>query len=97
MDIFLTYLKVFAVGGGICIIGQLLINFTKMTSSRILVIFLLSGIIMEAVGIFDYLKDFACAIPGILSPCKEDIFDKSAPVGINNTFLYFPLLICVYT
>lgn len=66
MDIFLTYLKVFAVGGGICIIGQLLINFTKMTSSRILVIFLLSGIIMEAVGIFDYLKDFASA--GITIP-----------------------------
>ena len=41
MEIFLMFVKVFAVGGGICAIAQLLINLTKLTAGRILVIFLL--------------------------------------------------------
>lgn len=61
MDIFLTYLTVFAVGGFICLIGQILINLTKLTSARILVIFLLAGVLLEAIGVFGYLKDFAHA------------------------------------
>ena len=61
MVIFLTFLKVFAVGGGICVLGQVLINLTKMTPSRILVIFLLIGIALEAVGVFRYIKEFAQA------------------------------------
>lgn len=66
MEIFLTYLKVFAVGGGICVIGQLLINLTKITPARILVIFLLLGVFLEAIGVFKYIKDFAQA--GITIP-----------------------------
>ncbi len=66
MEIFLTFLIVFAVGGGICVLGQLLINFTKMTSARILVIFLLIGVILEAVGIFEPIKNVAKA--GITIP-----------------------------
>lgn len=61
MEIFLTFLKVFSIGGLICVLGQLLINFTKMTSSRILVIFLLLGVVLEAVGVFKYVKEFAQA------------------------------------
>lgn len=61
MEIFLTYLKVFAIGGGICMIGQVLINLTKMTPSRILVTFLLLGILLEAIGVFKYIKEFAQA------------------------------------
>lgn len=61
MEIFLTYLTVFAVGGFICLIGQILINLTKLTSARILVIFLLAGVFLEAIGVFGYLKDFAHA------------------------------------
>ena len=61
MEIFLTYLTVFAVGGFICLIGQILINLTKLTSARILVIFLLAGVLLEAIGVFGYLKDFAHA------------------------------------
>ncbi len=57
MDIFIRFLIVFAVGGGICVLGQLLINFTKMTSARILVIFLLIGVVLEAVGVFDVIKE----------------------------------------
>ena len=59
MEIFLTYLKVFAVGGGICLIGQVLINLTKLTSARILLVFLLTGVVLEAIGVFEPLKEFA--------------------------------------
>lgn len=59
MDIIIKFLIAFGVGGGICVLGQLLINFTKMTSARILVIFLLLGVILEACGIFEPIKKFA--------------------------------------
>ena len=62
----LTYLKVFAVGGAVCLIGQLLINLTKMTSAKILVTFLLLGVLLEAVGGFDAIKSFGNA--GITIP-----------------------------
>lgn len=62
----LTYFKVFVVGGVICLIGQLLINLTKMTSAKILVTFLLLGVLLEAIGVFDYIKEFAGA--GITIP-----------------------------
>ncbi|MEG1509234.1 MAG: SpoVA/SpoVAEb family sporulation membrane protein [Clostridia bacterium] len=63
MEIFLQYLKVFAVGGTVCFIGQMLINKTKMTSARILVLFLIIGVLLEATGAFKYIKDFAgCGI-----------------------------------
>ena len=53
------YAKVFLVGGTICFIAQLLINFTKITSGRILVIFLLLGVFLEAIGVYEYLVQFA--------------------------------------
>ncbi len=53
------YAKVFLVGGTICFLAQLLINFTKITSGRILVIFLLLGVFLEAVGVYEYLVQFA--------------------------------------
>src|SRR5574344_2543968 len=61
MEIFLTYLKVFAVGGFICLIGQLLINETKITSARILVLFLLLGVVLEVTGVFKYIEEFGKA------------------------------------
>lgn len=61
MEVFLTYLKVFAVGGLICLIGQILIIKTKMTSARILVSFLCLGVVLEACGIYEPLVKFAKA------------------------------------
>lgn len=52
-------LKCFITGGLICIIGQLLIDKTKLTSARILVIFVTSGVILGGLGIYQYLIDFA--------------------------------------
>ncbi len=59
MDIFLTYLKVFAVGGLVCMLGQILINKTKMSSARILVLYMLIGAVLEVTGAFEPLKQFA--------------------------------------
>lgn len=61
MSIFLNYLKVFAVGGLVCAIAQILINRTKMSSARILVLFLLLGIFLEGIGVFEYIQEFAGA------------------------------------
>lgn len=61
MEIFLTFLKTFLVGGAICTLAQLLINYTKITSGRILVLFLLLGVFFEVFGVYQYLVDFAGA------------------------------------
>ncbi len=54
-------LKCFVVGGIICIIGQILIDKTKLTPARILVIFVTTGAILGGLGIYKYLIDFAGA------------------------------------
>ena len=56
-----TYLIVFAVGGLICALGQLLIIKTTITSARILVTFVLIGVFLEAVGVYDAIASFAHA------------------------------------
>ena len=57
----MTYLKVFLTGGIICLIAQILINKTKLTSARILVMFMLIGVFLEAIGIYQYVVDFGKA------------------------------------
>ena len=52
-------LKCFVVGGLICIIGQILIDKTKLTPARILVIFVTTGAILGGLGIYKYIIDFA--------------------------------------
>ena len=57
----MIYLKAFLVGGGICMIAQIVINFTDLTAGTILVIFMLSGVVLQAFGLYQYLVDFAGA------------------------------------
>lgn len=52
-------LRCFIIGGLICIIGQILIDKTKLTPARILVIFVTTGAILGGLGIYKYLIDFA--------------------------------------
>ena len=59
MDIFFIFLKAFVVGGLICVIAQLLINYTKITSARILVSFLIAGVFLQAIGVYQFVVDFA--------------------------------------
>lgn len=54
-------LKCFVTGGIICIIGQILIDKTKLTPARILVIFVTTGCILGGLGIYQYLVNFAGA------------------------------------
>lgn len=61
MDYFLTYLYVFLIGGFICMLGQVLVIKTQMTTARILVTFVILGVFLEAVGIYDYIFEVAKA------------------------------------
>lgn len=54
-------LKCFVTGGIICIVGQILIDKTKLTPARILVIFVTTGVVLGGLGIYKYLVDFAGA------------------------------------
>ena len=54
-------LKCFIVGGVICVIGQILIDKTKLTSARILVLFVTVGAILGGLGIYQYIVNFAGA------------------------------------
>ena len=61
METFLMFVKAFAVGGGICLIGQVIIDLTHLTNGRILVIFLLLGAILQAFGLYQPLIEWAGA------------------------------------
>ncbi len=61
LTIFLQFLKAFAVGGGICLIAQIIINFTDLTAGKILVYFMLAGVVLTAVGVYQPLVEFAGA------------------------------------
>lgn len=55
----MNYLWAFTVGGFICVIGQILLDKTKLTPARILVGYVAVGVILGAVGVYDKLIDFA--------------------------------------
>lgn len=54
-------LKAFIIGGAICAVGQLLIDFTKLTPARILTGFVVAGVILSAVGLYGPIADFGGA------------------------------------
>ena len=54
-------LKAFLVGGAICAVGQLLIDFTKLTPARILTGYVVTGVILSAVGLYKPIAEFAGA------------------------------------
>ena len=57
----MDYLKAFIVGGIFCVIGQYLIDKTKLTPARILVSYVVAGVFLSAVGLYQPLVDFAGA------------------------------------
>lgn len=57
----MQYLWSFIIGGAICVIGQLLIDFTKLTPARILVAYVVSGVALTALGLYQPLVEFAGA------------------------------------
>lgn len=55
----MAFLKAFIVGGIICVIGQILIDKTKLTPGRILVLYVVAGVVLGAFGLFEPLEKFA--------------------------------------
>ena len=88
----IRYLQVFLVGGGICLIGQVVLNLTKMSPARILIMFLLLGAALELVGVFSYIKEFGGAgatvpICGFGSNLVKGAIEKSKELGLLGAFL----------
>lgn len=61
MQIILNCIYAFFVGGFICLIGQILIDYTKLTPARILVSYVVAGVILTAIGVYDPIVKFAGA------------------------------------
>lgn len=57
----MDYIKAFMIGGTFCLIGQILIDKTKLTPARILVCYVVLGVILSATGLYQKLVDFAGA------------------------------------
>lgn len=57
----MSYLYAFIVGGALCLIGQVFIDYTKLTPARILTGYVVAGVILSGIGLYDHLVDFAGA------------------------------------
>ncbi len=88
LTIFLAYLKAFAVGGGICLIAQIIINFTDLSAGKILVYFMLAGVVLTAVGVYQPLGEFAGA--GATGPISGFgyLLANGAMKGAEKGFFY---------
>lgn len=83
----MDYLKAFIVGGIICVIGQILIDKTKLTSARILVLFVVLGCFLGGLGLYEPLVDFAGAgatvpLPGFGYALSKGVMEEIDNVGI---------------
>ena len=61
MEVVMMLIKAFVVGGAICVIGQVLIDKTKLTPAKILVMFVVVGVVLGAFGVYEKLADFGGA------------------------------------
>ena len=90
MDIFVTYLKVFLTGGLLCLIAQVFMAKTQLTPARILVGYVVAGVILGALGIYKYVADFGKAgatvpLTGFgysLAQGVRDAIDEKGFIGI---------------
>lgn len=86
----MIFLKAFVVGGLICAVGQILIDKTKLTAGRVLVLFVVAGVVLEAIGVFEPLKNFAgsgATVPllgfgAALAEGTAKIIDEDGAMGI---------------
>lgn len=77
----MEYLKAFLVGGFLCLMGQILIDKTKLTPARILVSYVVIGVILGGVGVYEPLKEFAGA--GAAVPLTG--FGSNLAKGVRET------------
>lgn len=83
----MEFIKAFIVGGLICVVGQILMDTTKLTPGRILVIFVTVGAILGAFGIYDKLIDFGGAGATIPLPSFGNSLAKSAIKEVESSGL----------
>ncbi len=86
-----TYATVFATGGTLCAIAELLIVRTKLTPARILVIFLIAGIILEGIGVYDAIfkvcqAGISVPIVGVGASLAKGSIDMARSVGFVGAF-----------
>ena len=87
----MDYLKAFLVGGALCLIGQILIDKTKLTPARILVAYVVIGVIPGAVGVYEPLAEFAGAgatvpLTGFGNTLAKGVREAVAEDGIIGAF-----------
>ena len=61
MDMIFPYLRAFLCGGALCLIGQILIDRTKLTPARILVLYVVAGVVLGGLGLYEPIVDFGGA------------------------------------
>lgn len=61
MDLFVKCFWAFLIGGLICLVGQVLIDYTKLTPARILTCYVVSGVFLTAIGVYEPIVNFAGA------------------------------------
>lgn len=87
----MQYLWAFLIGGAICTVGQLLLSFTRLTSARILVLFVVAGAVLGGLGLYEPLVDFAGAgasVPllGFGNALARGAIDGAREQGILGAF-----------
>ncbi|MDD2189354.1 MAG: stage V sporulation protein AE [Eubacteriales bacterium] len=83
----MDYLYAFLIGGGICLIGQILMDTTKLTIPRILVIFVVSGVILTGLGLYEPLVNLAKSGATVPLPGFGYSLAKGAMDGTEDGFL----------
>lgn len=86
----MEYLSSFLFGGTLCLIGQIIIEKTKLTPARILVGYVVSGVILSALGVYEYFLDIGASgasVPltgfgHILAKATREAIDKDGLIGI---------------
>lgn len=91
MAFLLPYLKCFLVGGALCALGQLLIDKTALTPARILTSYVVAGVVLGALGVYQPLLDFAGAgasvpLTGFGSTLAKGVREAVAERGILGAF-----------
>lgn len=76
----LDFVWAFVIGGAFCVVAQLLIDFTKLTPARILVLYVCAGVVLSAVGLYQPLVDFAGC--GATTPLTG--FGHNLAVGVRE-------------
>lgn len=81
------YLWTFLIGGGFCLLGQILLDTTKLTAPRILVIFVVSGVVLQALGLYEPLVKLAGSGATVPLPGFGYALAKGAMDGAGKGFL----------